>query len=96
MIWKEKLGDLFSGTVNQQSLEEAAEMMVSVSEDDIEYHNECIATLESGIRACNNGERDVISEINKSGYQVSSLEDARKLLEDFLTIYLKEYRDSKV
>ena len=95
MTWQEKLGDLLSGMVNQQSLEEAVEMMVSVSEDDPEYHNECLKTLEAGINACDNGDPCAIEEINKSGYQVCSISEARRLLEDFLSIYLKEYCQSK-
>lgn len=95
MSWQEKLGDLFSATVNQQSLEEAAEIMVSVSEDDIEYHKECVSVLEKAIHSCGNGSIDAISEINRSGYQVNSIDAAKKLLEDFLGIYLKEYELSQ-
>jgi len=91
MSWQENLGDLFSATVNQQSLEEAAEMMVSVSEDDLEYHNTCISALNSAIKSCRDGNDEVITLINKSGYQVDSIEKAQKILEDFLDIYLSEY-----
>lgn len=65
MNWENNLGDLFSATVNQQSLEEAVEMMVSVSEDDLEYHNTCIATLNSAILSCQNGNDETIALIIK-------------------------------
>lgn len=94
MIWQEKLGDLFSASVNQQTLEEAAELMVSVSEDDIEYHSECLNTLKSAIRACENGSSEAIDQINKSGYQVTTVEGAKKILEDFLEIYQEEYESA--
>jgi len=95
MNWQEDLGDLFSATVNQQSLEEAAEMMVSVSEDDLEYHNTCVSTLNSAIQSCKSGSSEAIAQINKSGYQVDSVEKAQKILEDFLLIYLNEYKCAK-
>ncbi|NRB42129.1 MAG: hypothetical protein HRU20_27275 [Pseudomonadales bacterium] len=94
MSWQESLGDLFSATVNQQSLEEAAEMMVSVSEDDLEYHNACVNTLNLAIQSCKNGNNETLLLINKSGYQVHSTEKALEILEDFLTIYLNEYKDA--
>lgn len=92
--WKPALLQLFSATVNQQTLEEAAELMVSVSAADRDYHEECLATLNDAIRAAEAGDEDVIICINKSGYQVSTFDDAIDLLNDFLSIYLEEYQRS--
>ena len=91
MSWQEKLGDLFSATVNQQTLEEAVDLMLSVSKNDREYHDECESTLQSAIDACETNHDEVIAEINKSGYQVKNALEAKKLLQDFLAIYLNEY-----
>lgn len=90
--WKENLEQIFSASVNQQTLEEAAELMVSVSASDLTYHEECVHSLEEGIRAANRGETVVIDIINKSGYQVQSATDASELLSDFLRIYLTALR----
>ena len=92
--WKDSLADLFGGSVNQQTLEEAAELMVSVSAVDDDYHEECLAMFSEGIRAAKEGDGTVMICINKSGYQVSTTADAAKLLDDFRTIYLKEYERS--
>ena len=89
--WKSALADLFGGTVNQQTLEEAAELMVSVSAGDASYHAECLAMLDEGIRAAREGDCSVIGCINKSGYQVSTTEDAVTLLVDFHEIYIAEF-----
>jgi hypothetical protein len=90
--WQERLEQIFSASVNQQTLEEAAELMVSVSALDLSYHHECMHSLEEGIRAAEAGESVVIGIINSSGYQVQSTTDAHELLSDFLHIYLKEFR----
>lgn len=89
--WKSALADLFGGTVNQQTLEEAAELMVSVSAVDVSYHVECLAMLDGGICAAREGDCSVIGCINKSGYQVSTTEEAESLLIDFRAIYVAEY-----
>lgn len=92
--WKPALLQLFSATVNQHTLEEASELMVSVSAADRDYHEECLATLHEAILASEVGDADVIMCINKSGYQVSTFDDAIDLLNDFLSIYIEAYRRS--
>ncbi|WP_203144027.1 hypothetical protein [Marinobacter mangrovi] len=89
--WKENLTDLFKATVIQQTLEEAAELMVDVSEDDSNYHQHCVDTLKESIEQAKNKNEFVISAINTSGYKVSSFAQAEELLNNFLVIYLKEY-----
>jgi hypothetical protein len=93
--WKEGLADLFAGSVNQQTLEEAAELMVSISAVDASYHLECLTMLDQGISAAEAGDNAIINCINKSGYQVASTLAAAKLLEDFRKIYLKEYERAR-
>ena len=91
MNWLESLEDLFSATVNQQTLEEAVDLMLSVSLNDEEYHNECLNTLNEAIKACETNSSEIIDKINTSGYQVQNIKQAKTLLTDFLDIYKKEY-----
>lgn len=92
--WKASLVTLFAATVNQEPLEDAADLMVSVSARDSSYHAECLATLKGGIQACDTGDTEVIFAINKSGYKVASLEEAKDLLMDFLEIYEQRYHQA--
>lgn len=89
--WKSALGQLFAASVNQQTLEEAAELMVSISSNDPGYHEECLFVLEKAISSAKTGDETVISYINKSGYQVSDVEAALELLRDFRSVYLDEF-----
>jgi len=86
--WQEDLEQIFGGSVNQDTLEEAAVLMVSVSAIHLEYHAVCMRALEEGIRAASKGDAVVIGIVNRSGYRVGSTNEARELLEDFLRIYL--------
>lgn len=90
--WKSSLAELFSATVNQQTIEEAVELMLSVSAEDSSYHNECLLMLDEGLQAAREGDSSVISCINKSGYQVLTTTDAAALLLDFRETYLTEYK----
>lgn len=92
--WKIALARLFAATVNQEPLEDAADMMISVSVRDYSYHEECLETLEGGINACDSGDVDVMLAINKSGYKVSSLEEAKELLMEFRGIYEQKYAEA--
>jgi len=89
--WKSALGQLFSASVNQQTLEEAAELMVSVSSGDPGYHEECLFVLDRAISSAESGDVAVIAHINKSGYQVSDVDAALELLRDFRSVYLDEF-----
>lgn len=89
--WRSALLQLFSATVNQQTLEEAAELMVSVSATDETYHEECLFTLERATQAAEGGDESIKDCINKSGYQVGNLSDAAELLNDFRHVYMEEY-----
>lgn len=89
--WKASLARLFAATVNQEPLENAADLMASVSARDASYHTECLATLQEGIQACDSGETEVMLAINKSGYKVATLDEAKELLVEFLEIYEQRY-----
>jgi hypothetical protein len=92
--WKASLATLFAATVNQEPLEDAADLMVSVSARDASYHAECLSTLEGGIHACDSSDTAVLSAINKSGYKVATLDEAKELLVEFLEIYEQRYREA--
>lgn len=93
--WKSGLADLFGGSVNQQTLEEAAEQMTSVSTSDESYHEECLMMLDEGIRSANSGDNSIMSCINKSGYQVSTATEAVRLLTDLRKIYLNKFQSDR-
>jgi hypothetical protein len=90
--WKDSLLQLFAATVNQQTLEEAAELMVSVGAKDRSYHEECLRVFDHALQAIEDEGDFVISCINKSGYQVDSISGAKDLLSEFRSIYDLEYR----
>lgn len=92
--WKKALLQMFAATVNQQTLEEAAELMISVSEADLEYHEECLLVFDEALRASETEGGFVISCINKSGYQVSSFQEAKELLQEFRAIYVREFQQA--
>ena len=89
--WRDSLEQLFAATVNQQTLEEAAELMCSVSSVDEGYHVECLRAIDAGINADVEGDNSVINLVNKSGYRVTSTGAAIDLLKDFRAIYLAAY-----
>lgn len=93
--WQRNLADLFQATVNQQSLEEAADLMVSVSAANLQYHEECLGTLDQALMASSRGENSAVACINTSGYQVATPEEALELLEDLKRIYLERYQTAK-
>jgi hypothetical protein len=92
--WKAALEQLFAATVNQQTLEEAAELMVSASSVDPSYHEECLFVLDTAIASAEAGDEIVITCVNKSGYQVADTGEALELLRDFRSTYLAEFRRS--
>lgn len=93
--WESDLSKIFASSVNQQSLEEAAELIVDVSLDDQEYHGVFISAINQGIRAANDGDKRVIDCINGSGDRANIFQQASELLSDFKEIYLREYDRSK-
>lgn len=95
MNWDNELEQLFSATVSQSTLEEAVELMVAISSSDDSYHRLLITVFDCGIKSCEEGNDKVIKLINKSGYQVKSIEAALGLLQDFYAIYLSEYELNK-
>jgi hypothetical protein len=89
--WKAGLSQLFAATVNQQTLEEAAELMVSVSVQDKSYHEECLWVFDSALGATDPDDAAIISAINRSGYRVSDRKEAYDLIQEFKQIYLHEF-----
>lgn len=92
--WQEMLGELFAASVNEQTLEEAAEQMVFVSEDNPEYHDRYLRAIDGGLKASRDGDNAVISIINRSGYQVGDTEAAFEVLTEFRQIYLQKYKQA--
>jgi len=90
--WRDALEQLFAATVNQDTLENAADLMVSVSAADKDYHEQCLFLLSKGKSLAEMGDRSIIGYVNKSGYRVQSVGDAYDLMVDFEKAYLKAYR----
>lgn len=93
--WRDTLEQLFAATVNQQTLEEAADLMCTVSSVDEGYHLECLNAIDAGISAASDGDESIVGLINKSGYQVATTAGAVDLLSDFRAIYLAAYERAK-
>jgi hypothetical protein len=91
MNWKQNLERLFSASVNQGTLEDAADLIAHVSARDVSYHAECMHALEQGIRAADAGDSVVVDIINTSRYRVDSASEAGEMLREFLQIYLAAY-----
>jgi hypothetical protein len=89
--WKDALEQLFAATVNQEPLEDAAQLMASFSLVDESYHDECLVLFKKGKSLANDKDESIIKYINKSGYSVSSFDQAHALLADFEMEYLKAY-----
>jgi hypothetical protein len=90
--WKPALAQLLAATLNQQTLEEAAELMVSVSAVDRSYHKECLSVFDEALGASASEDDFVIACVNKSGYKVDTRDDANEILGDFRAAYLQEYQ----
>ncbi|NBF08445.1 hypothetical protein [Pseudomonas sp. Fl4BN1] len=87
--WREHLLDMFAGTVNQQTLEEAAEEMASLSFCYPGFHENYLRTFDFAIDALRSGDNYPIECINRSGYKAHDVEGALELIEDFKTLYIK-------
>ena len=94
MIWQEELGNLFGGYVNQQTLDEAAERMVVVSEDNAEYHRRFLATLDEGVAACRRGDAVALQLVNRSGYRANTIQEALDLVTGLRAAYLGRYEQA--
>ena len=91
MTWKDELGELFAGYVNQQTLEEGVDAMVFVSAGNAAYHRRFCKALEEGIAACGRGDEEVLPLVNGSGYRVQTIREALDLLMEFRARYLERY-----
>lgn len=89
--WKDALEQLFAAKLNQESLEDACVLMVSLSVSDDSYHNECLFLFEKGKQLADVKDGSILDYINRSGYKINSFEEAKDILSDFESIYWKTY-----
>jgi hypothetical protein len=89
--WQDGLEQLFAATLNQEPLEDASQIMVEVSSHDSEYHDECLFLFDKGKELARNGDDAIIKYINKSGYKVSSFNEALDLIFAFEAEYMKAF-----
>lgn len=93
--WEDGLKNLFAGMLNQEPLQDAAELMVTFSSVDQRYHAECQYLFEKAKALAREGDDAIISYINVSGYKVSSFEEALELINDFEREYLEAFASSQ-
>lgn len=89
--WKEHLFDMFAATVNQQTLEEAAEDMASLSFCYPGFHEGYLRTFDFAISALRSGDAYPFECINRSGYKAYDVESALELVEGLREIYMRNY-----
>lgn len=89
--WKERFLDMFAATVNQQTLEEAAEDMASLSFCYPGFHDDYLRTFDFAISALRSGDAYPFECINRSGYKAYDVESALELVEGLRDIYMKNY-----
>src|SRR5262249_36415347 len=94
MPWQDDLSDLFGGYINQQPLEKAVAMMLFVSEDHPEIHQQFLHAIEGGMEAARYADRVVIDIINKSGNRVKTTDDVLDLLTEFRQLYMDRYQET--
>lgn len=94
--WKEHLLDIFAATVNQQTLEEAAEDMASLSFCYPGLHEDYLRTFDFSIKALQAGDNYPVECVNRSGYKVRDAESALELVEDLRGIYMRIYMAGEV
>ncbi|WMN17985.1 hypothetical protein QL104_00855 [Pseudomonas piscis] len=94
--WKERLLDIFAATVNQQTLEEAAEDMASLSFCYPSLHEDYLRTFDFAIEALQSGDNYPVECVNRSGYKAHGAEDALELVEDLKEIYMRIFMAGKV
>jgi len=83
------LEQIFAASVNQGTLEDAAEEMAANASCDPALKVEYTQALEAAIKAGNQGEQYVVAAINGSGYQVTTPQDGALLCSELLVAFKK-------
>lgn len=91
--WHDGLEQLFAATLNQEPLEDASQLMASISSHDQEYHKECLFLFEKAKGLAQDRNKLIIGYINKSGYKVVSYEEALHLIMDFEAEYMRAFSE---
>jgi hypothetical protein len=93
--WRDGLEQLFAAYVNQSSLEEAADHMVLLSEDDSEFHAERLFLFDKAESLITNRDEFIIHCINRSGgYTAQDFDGALLLVRELKALYLERYRNA--
>jgi len=84
-----ELEQIFAASVNQSTLEDAADEMAANALCDPELKAEYTQALEAAVEAGNHGEQYVVTAVNKSGYQVTTPQDGALLCSELLMAFKK-------
>jgi hypothetical protein len=88
------LEQLFGAFVNQGTLEEAAEMMVTLAARYPEIEFEFYEALSSGITAAARNDESVVLAVNMSGYRVRTAHEAGELCSELLQLFQALHKPS--
>ena len=87
MAHPQTLENVFGAFVNQSTLDEAARWMASLARSDEGLKKEFADCLTHGIRLAEAGSLSVVAAVNRSGYQVSSPQEAKELCGELLSLF---------
>ncbi len=91
----ETLDNIFASYVNQNTLEEAATWMATLTRNHPEMAEDFITALQHGMDAASKNDRSVIQAVNASGYQVSTAKEAGEYCLKLLGLYTKQLKFEK-
>ena len=93
MAQPQTLENIFGAFVNQSTLEEAAVWMADLSRSDEVFKREIGECLTNGINLGASGSSSVVAAVNRSGYQVSSPQEAKELCAELLLLFERALRE---
>ena len=82
----ESLENIFGAHIAQGTLEDAAQAMASLAQSYPDLGPEFIAILQDGFSAAVGGDAAVVSAVNRSGYSVSTTQEAGELISELLDL----------
>ena len=83
------LDQIFGAFVNQTTLEEAADWMADVSASDPNLFTQIQTCLNEGMRLGAEGDLKVVHAVHRSGYRVSTPNEAGDYCSELLTLFMK-------
>jgi hypothetical protein len=82
----ESLENIFGAHIAQGTLEDAAQAMASLVQSYPDLGTELMAVLQDGVAAAARGDLNVANAVNRSGYRVSTAQEAGELIIELLNL----------